>query len=70
MRATVSEVALIGLAIFVALDAFALLALGKASAEPFTRAWWSEWFPAGVVWLVLLGVGGARWLGKRSRSGA
>jgi len=55
-----------GIAIFIALNAFAVLVLERASAQPFSSEWWSQWFPAGVVWLVFLIIGGARWFLGRS----
>ena len=57
-----------GMAIFVALNVYAVLVLEKTSAQPFSNEWWSQWFPAGVVWLVFLSIGGARWFFKRSSS--
>ena len=63
-----TAIGIIGIAIFVALNAFAVLVLEKASAQPFSSEWWSQWFPSGVVWLVFLTIGAARWLFKRFSS--
>ena len=47
----------VGLAILIAMNFVALLMLKKPSAEFFSDNWWSDWFPAYIVWLVCIIVG-------------
>ena len=54
---TLTRVGVIGLSIFILLNAFAWLVLSKPAAEPFSEDWWSEWSPVGVVFLAQLCVG-------------
>lgn len=55
-----TRLGLIGIALFIALNAFAVFVLEKPSAQPFSTDWWSQWFPVALVFLVLLLVGVAR----------
>ena len=52
-----ARVGLIGIAIFIALNTFAVLVLQNPAAQPFSSDWWSQWFPAVLVFLVLLAAG-------------
>lgn len=52
-----ARVGLIGIAIFIGINAFAVLVLAKPAAQPFSDDWWSQWFPSVVVFLVLLAAG-------------
>lgn len=65
---TFTRTGLIGLSIFIALNAFAWLVLAKPAAEPFSEDWWSEWFPAGIVFFVFLCTGLGYSLFKRPSS--
>ena len=52
-----ARVGSIGIAIFIGLNTFAVLVLQKPAAQPFSSAWWTQWFPALVVFLVLFAAG-------------
>ena len=60
-------IGLTGMAIFLAVNIYALMALERASARPFTPEWWAEWFPAVGVWLVFLVVGVGQRLFTRAK---
>lgn len=51
------RIGLVGIAVFVALNAFAYLVLGQAAAIPFSKLWWSSWFPALLPFFVFAVVG-------------
>ena len=57
---------LLGLAITIALNLIALLLFKKASAEFFSDKWWSDWFPAYIVWLVFTTIGFPSCCGQKS----
>jgi len=44
-------IGLVGLAITTVLNLVALLLFKRASAEYFSDAWWSAWFPPYIIWL-------------------
>lgn len=54
---TTVKIGAIGLSITLALNIFALLVLEQDAARFFTGEWWSVWFPASIVWLVMTIVG-------------
>lgn len=66
-RLEICDRTLTGLAIFIAANTYTVLALERASAQPFDAAWWSVWFPAAVVWLAFLIIGASQKFFKRSR---
>ena len=53
-------IGVVGLSIAIATNFAALLIFGKASAEFFSHAWWSTWFPGYLVWIsfLILGIAG------------
>ena len=54
-----ARVGSIGIALFLGLNALAVFVLEKPAADPFSTHWWSQWFPAVLVFLVLFAVGAA-----------
>jgi hypothetical protein len=62
----VGWIGLIGLAGTIVLNLAALLILKKTSAEYFSDKWWSDWFPAYGVWLVLIIIGFASYCRQKS----
>jgi hypothetical protein len=56
---------LFGLTLTIVLNLVALLLLKKASATFFQDKWWSDWFPAYIVWLTFAIIGFAKYCRKK-----
>jgi hypothetical protein len=52
---------LFGLTLTIILNLVAVLALKWASAGFFSDKWWSDWFPAYLVWMTLAIIGFAKY---------
>lgn len=51
------RVAVVGFSLVLALNLFLHFAMRKPLAEFFTSFWWIGWFPAYLIWLVMLVMG-------------
>ena len=57
----------IGGGIVLAVNLYAWFVLGKARSVMFSAGWMHDWFPNYVVWLTMLAIGLAFWLGAKLR---